>query len=224
MLRLGTLRIPERFRPGIVLLGKIPDASYEEILSACNGAPPVFATNRELAAWIVKGTPSVAESDVGSIVDSLTSLYRLRTRSERTAAVLARDVAAAAREFDTTVGEKLEERLAALLALDVFNVTYAKAKDLQIDEERTFCDARIITDIRPVFGDMIGSLPNASIIVHTLKIGFHESGVPSHREIFIALDSNDIADLKKVLERAEEKEKRLKSVLDAAKIRLIDLQ
>ncbi len=135
---------------------------------------------------------------------------------------LATDVTIAAREipnFKIPEGVDFTERLAALLALDSLNSIALKAKELQAESERTFCDARIITDVRPVFGENIEDSP-AMIIVHTLKIGFHESG---HKDIYVALDAGDIANLKKTLQRAEDKANKLKAILDKAGLRNLDL-
>lgn len=223
-LPLGNLRIPDRFKLGLLLLAKISEESYQEILEAAKRAPSSFSSNRELVTWITSEIPTIPAPDLGKIVDSLTSLYRVRARSDLPVAKLAKDVKGAASELAPDISVEFENRLAALLPLAVFNVTAVKAKELQGRGERTLCDARILTDIRPVFEENIGSLPSAAIIVHTLQLGFHDSGSPSHREIYISLDSSDIREIKKVLERAEEKEKSLKSVLDAAKLRFIDLE
>jgi hypothetical protein len=55
-----------------------------------------------------------------------------------------------------------------------------------------------------------------AVVVHSLKIVFHDAG--SHSEIYLALDSADIAKLKAVLERAETKAASLKSLLEDKQI------
>jgi hypothetical protein len=107
--------------------------------------------------------------------------------------------------------------------LPSLNVVAVKAKELQMEAERTFCDARVITDLRPVFGGNVAESPTSMVIVHTLKVGYHGTNSARHRELFMSLDADDIAKLKKVLDRAEEKTKTLKSKLDAAGIRSLDL-
>jgi hypothetical protein len=223
---LADLKIPERFRSGLLRLAKLPDAGYEELLAALNRAPSSFTTNRELAVWISSEVPGVSGSDIRMIVESLTSLYRVRVRSERTVPRVAADIAASVREFESSTGPAFEGRLTSLLALPVLNVASVKAKELRAEGERIYCDAKILTDVRPVFGDGDDTSVTASIIVHTLKLGFHVSGpsAESHRELFVSLDSKDIVELKKVLERAEDKEKSLRTLLEATNTRLIDLE
>lgn len=111
--------------------------------------------------------------------------------------------------------------LAAVILSISFNIVAIKAKELQLESERTFCDARILTDIRPVFRDKVGDKPEAMIVVHTLKIVAHEA--TGHKEFYVALDAEDIQSLKKTLERAEDKARSLKNIIDASGSRSIDL-
>ncbi len=79
----------------------------------------------------------------------------------------------------------------------------SKAKDLQYEHENTFCDARIITDLRPVFDADVKSPPTGMVIAHILKLEYHHCG--KHTEIHIAIDKDDIQNLMYVLGRACEK-------------------
>jgi hypothetical protein len=221
------MRIPDRYKPGLSLVASIPEASYVEVLGAAKTAPSTFSNNKELSAWMSSGARSISPGNIEEIVDSLTSLYRLRLRVNVPITRLAEDAATAAREqianFTTAIGTPFQDRLASLLVLDSLNVLTAKARELQTESERVFCEARILTDIRPIFGIQLGTVPEAAVIVHTLKIGFHDAETSAHKEIFIALDSDDIGTLKKIAERAEEKARILKSMLDAAKLRSVEL-
>jgi hypothetical protein len=87
-----------------------------------------------------------------------------------------------------------------------------KAYDLQTEGERTFCDARILTDLRPVFGKDIASGPAGMVIIHRLKLGYHNSE-GEHRTFYIALDAEDLVTLKKAIDRAELKARSLKSIV-----------
>jgi hypothetical protein len=93
---------------------------------------------------------------------------------------------------------------------------------LQSDVERAFCDARILTDLRPIFGGEVDA-PKAMIIVHTLKLSYHDAATGKHEELFVAIDDEDIEKLKRILERAERKAKSLVSRLQLAGIKTVDL-
>jgi hypothetical protein len=169
---------------------------------------------------------AVSAADLKGLVHALASLYRLRSRSDITAEVLANDVAEATSKdgyFQGISPDLTRDRLARLLALDSLNLIDAKAKELQSEAERTFCDTRIVTDLRPVFGSNVAGSPDAMIIVHTLKIGYHDAGDQKHKEMYFALDTDDIGKLAEALRRAQDKTKALKAKMDSVGIPTVDL-
>ena len=219
------LKIPGRYRPGFVVLATLSDSSFDEFLTAAKHAPANFSTARELELWLGSEVTSISPEDLTKLVDSITSFFRLRSKYALTAVKLAADLAAGAREsisgFLVPEGVDFEGRLAALLGVDAFGVIALKAKELQTQAERVFVEARVLTDIRPIFGEDVLESPTGMIIVHTLKIVTHEG--TGHKEFFAALDAEDITALKKTLERAEEKAKSLKGLLDKSGLKSIDL-
>lgn len=220
---MAVLKIPSSYQPGISVLAGMPESSYVELLRALSQSPSGFSTDRELIAWVSTEVKAVTPADLKRLIITLVSLYRLRSRQQGlTATELARDVALAARDalgIQADENAILARRLESLLGLESLSTTAFKAKELQLESERTFCDARIITDLRPVFGDSLEAAPSM-MIVHTLKLGFHEK---QHKDIFVALDEADIAALQKTLQRAEEKSRKLRSVLDSSGIKTIDV-
>lgn len=64
--------------------------------------------------------------------------------------------------------------------------------------------------MRPVFRQP-NAKPIGSVINHTLKIEYHEDG--DHKDFYVALDAQDLSELKGVLERAETKAISLRSFL-----------
>jgi hypothetical protein len=223
---LASLKIPDRYKPGIKILAALAAPQYAEFLAAVKRAPNTFATTREFEVWLTPEVPSISPTDVSKLIYSITSLYKLPTRYNVTASKLASDVQEGAcsgiANFQTAEGSDFAQRLTELLAVGSFDIVAIKAQELQSEYERTFCEARILTDIRPVFGNKAEDSPTATIVVHTLKLAFHE--MSGHKEFFVALDEDDIASLKKTLERAEVKAKNLKALLNETKLRAIDLE
>ena len=72
----------------------------------------------------------------------------------------------------------------------------SKADDLRTEDERVFCTAKILTDLRPVFGSHVEDGPHGMIVVHLLKIGYH-SGSEKLHEFFVSLDSGDSENVEK---------------------------
>jgi hypothetical protein len=56
------------------------------------------------------------------------------------------------------------------LALDDTVGTAAKAGPVLTEHERIFEDARILTDVRPIFHPDLSEKPNAAVIVHMLRL------------------------------------------------------
>lgn len=91
---------------------------------------------------------------------------------------------------------KLRVKFERLLNIESLNLL-SKAKRLQRDGERLYCDAKILSDIRPVFRDRPTVRPNGAVITHTLMLGYHEGG--EHKEFHVVLDRIDLELLKDVI-------------------------
>jgi hypothetical protein len=111
--------------------------------------------------------------------------------------------------FPADKKNKLKERLTLLLELDGSLGVTTKALDVMMEHERTYCKARILSDIRPVF---VGDTASSAVIIHNLQLGFHYGG--KHQEIYIALDTDDLQQLKSVIVRAEKKTSVLQQMLE----------
>ena len=109
----------------------------------------------------------------------------------------------------------LPERFEKLLNINLLN-TLSKAGRLQRDGERLYCDAKILSDIRPVFGPKPTVMPPGAVVTHTLRIGYHEGG--DHKEFYVILDADDLEALKNTVTRAEAKDKVLRQLLKTAKL------
>ena len=114
---------------------------------------------------------------------------------------------------------EIKGRFEVLLNVEALTTVY-KAVGLQREESNLYCDSKVLSDIRPVFGKEVGR-PAGAVITHTLKIGFHEGKSGSHRDCYIALDSEDLDGLAEAIERAQSKDKALRELL--AEIKLPDL-
>lgn len=102
-----------------------------------------------------------------------------------------------------------EQRLVSLLSIESL-VLSAKSFDIEHEYDRIFNSARIISDIRPVFG-LSAVEPIAAMVVHNLKIRYYENG--ELKVSFFALDSADLAELRKVVDRAEGKTTKLEKMI-----------
>lgn len=92
----------------------------------------------------------------------------------------------------------------------------AKVAGLRGEYENVYYSARVLTDIRPVFGADPTSKPVAGAVVHTLRLTFHQTGSESRNEFYVAMDSKDLTQLRQLLDRAAAKEVSLASVIEEA--------
>ena len=71
--------------------------------------------------------------------------------------------------LDETKQGRLRDRLAALTQSPAIEV-HAKARSLQQDRENTYCRARIITDLRPIFGSDVRHLDLLSELIERARL------------------------------------------------------
>jgi hypothetical protein len=221
------IRIPNRYKDGVAAFARLNDGSFSELYEALRKAPSETPNEKELVAKIPGQVKTIDVEDIKKIVEFLASLYAYRSRTNVSAERLANDIYDAIQREDNHLvreqdASEFKTRLQKALVLDSLNLLTAKAKELQTDVERAFCDARILTDLRPIFGSEVDT-PKAMVIVHTLKLAYHDAATGKHEELFVAIDSEDIEKLKAILERAERKTKSLMSRLQAAGIKTVDL-
>ena len=89
-------------------------------------------------------------------------------------------------------------------------VVSGKAATLGQEHQNLLVEARIVTDVRPVFNSAANRVLE-SLIIHTLLLGYFD-GVKTRR-IEFALDASDVANLRRLCDRAERKATVLRAAL-----------
>jgi hypothetical protein len=159
---------------------------------------------------------SRAVSDL-EIMEALLSLYAVKSSRELPTEEFAVAVCAAAERQASdcrklTPDEQTRSKGILIKLLNIDSIgTLTKAFDLQTSDERIFCEARIFTDLRPVFGPDIPQGPKGLVIIHHLKLSYHQPGTNRRWNFYVSLDAEDLAALHKVIERAEQKAGALRS-------------
>ena len=105
-----------------------------------------------------------------------------------------------------------------LLDDDFFGMK-AKAVELIFLRENVYNGGRMIIDYRPVYSD--GEKSEYGIIIHTFEIKYSKN--KKKNTIYLALDSQDLQDLKKLIKREEAKEKSLRVQIDEKEISIIHI-
>lgn len=220
------LTIPKRYYSGFEAFAKLNSDEEQELLSALSAIPPTLLPD-DLVSQMEASVKTVPHNDVRQIIKMLISLYYLRNERE-TIDELADNLAKSVnRTEDITKSESwsqedFRDRLIKFLNLDGALQIASKADAVLSDHDHTFCNARVITDIRPVFGSDLTASPAAAVVVHMLKIGYHEN--KEHKEFFVALDTSDVRDLQNILERANTKARSLKTFLGKTDAYYLDVE
>jgi hypothetical protein len=177
-------------------------------------------TEMELFSLLRPILASMKAKELRQLIEALRSLYTARTGMDFSTDEFASELITAIRQreddlriTDQSELDRLENTFKRILNVHPLSMI-AKAKDLLYEYENTFCDARIVTDIRPVFDADIQVPPTEMVITHTLKLEYHHAG--KHTEVHIAVDKNDMEILMGVLLRAQDKSATLSAVLGKA--------
>jgi hypothetical protein len=220
---MADLSIPERYKTGVVKLAKLSEDSFDQMVSALKGVgPKLFPDN--LARQVTSKIKGVSPEDVSEMIATIMSLSSHRVHDESTPEELAEQVVEAAIEAELPIDlEKgrsvLATRLIKFFELNTLFVS-AKALGILLSNENLFCSARILTDIRPVFGSDPKTVPTAAVMVHMLDLSYHKDGDLKH--LFVAMDSLDLDTLREALDRAESKTESLKPLIKKAGVEFLD--
>lgn len=210
--------IPAVYRPGFAKIKSLSSADVESLVAALEKTEGIGRL-KDVTSLVVEQVPGLSRTDVESILRTLFSLCVFASDeatplSERISELTNAMQASGRQELKLSEDEKaeFEKRLNRLLSVGTVLIS-AKVERLRLDHPNTLHDAIILSDIRPVFDKPKGR-PVGCTIFHTLEIEYHESG--EHKEFYVVLDSEDLAKMKKTIQRAEEKAESLRTLLESA--------
>ena len=212
-------RIPASYRPGLAKIKTLPPTAIGALADALRTAQ---VSDFAKLSSVVEQTTHASPDEAANIVAAVRSLYFLKAKAEGTqitdfVAMLVAAMQMTGGDLVLPEADKVtfSEKLARLLSIDTLERS-TKVEQLRTDHLSILEDAKIVTDLRPVF-DKPGERPVGAIITHTLKIITHESG--EHKELYFALDGDDVLMLKRLAERALEKMASLKDFINSTNIK-----
>lgn len=199
------------------LLG-LPVDSRAKLLEALSRAEPCLSRQELVNALASDG--GLPKRQVDAVVTVVVSLFLTLERSEGSKSELAGDAATALFELaddrEQVAFEDLAELsdfLRELLAFDQPIGITAKANEVLTSHQRPLLSSRIFSDVRPVFSSDDSPEPIAAVAVHTLRLRvLPRSG---EEEIFVALDSADLRQLQRTVDRAIEKDRQIQALVEA---------
>lgn len=114
----------------------------------------------------------------------------------------------------------LRRRLEAILGSHDLTLK-AKATALFLNRGAFLVGSKILTDVRPVFSLKSADSIEAFTVLHTLVLEI--SNDDEERSVRLAVDRSDLAELKKAIERAEEKEKATAKWIGTTGVNRVDI-
>lgn len=221
------LTAPKRHQRGLAKIRDLDEGSIQELLGALHKVPPTVNPN-SLTSAVAAMVAAIEVSDIEDIVPALLFLYSIKDDPQFSTSEVAEGMALgmeeiSSQELRSSAGTNerhfFQDRLLELLNIDALSAV-ARAGGLMLENEHSLRQARIITDVRPIFGpEKPQAHPEGAVIVHTLKISYWADN--EVKNFFVALDTNDVRELSEQLERANSKAESLRAVLDAADVSYI---
>lgn len=221
------IMIPPTYKASLALLVQMDSEQRKAFVAAVAGAAGPLDLD-ELAEK-VQSTTTLGRDQATQVVRMLFSLYLASQGvpfDTKTLVDGVCEVAEASGDKDLQPKDgnwrAFKDDLIALLSDEQSIGLTAKALDVRVQHEHVFGAARILTDMRPVFGREVRDCPIGSVVVHNLKITYREDG--DEKDFYIALDLRDLRQLKELVERAIQKEETLKSTIARADMRFFDAE
>ncbi len=216
---MAVLKIPPARVSGLIKLRELEQESLHELMAALTEGPLKFRAE-DLEAYLTGRIKTISETDIKEILGTLVSLSLSQTQLNLPVSEFAEGVCTAMQQSENTqlklVGEQCDifkQRLLGLLNIEALTFPL-KASGVMADHDQVFLRARVLTDIRAIFGSDIEAPPKGSVIVHTLNITHLRNG--EEDRFYVAMDSEDVESLIATLQRSLAKTASLRVVIEAA--------
>lgn len=202
--------IPDVFLPGFEELIKLDESNFKKAVKLLKKMPIGIhsKTFRESLKKEIKIT------NIDELTSTLYSLGGLLVIDDSNINQLSADLTVSLKELSkikltSKMLNKFQERLKILFVnCENLKITF-KAFSLCFENDKVYKQGRIFTDIRIIFNNDLKDTHRNAVILHQLKIEFEKN--EEQNNLFLALDSDDLLNLKEQIERAIEKEKQIKS-------------
>lgn len=216
-------KILEEYAPGTKLLIDIEDEVFKTLLNAVSKVSP--APSVEKAALSL--ATEVKEIDLKDLEEITKMVVSIRAYLdgeggdafvESVATGLANNLFGLGEVSDCSDEQvtRFKKRLHDLLIADGIFRTVAKTLELRIESERILADARIVTDVRPIFQDEVDRGVTAAFVAYTLRITYRDA--MGQKEFYMGLDDLGLDVLLEQILRAKEKTEAIRSMLEKASI------
>lgn len=219
---MAPVRVPPKQRPAILQLSMFSDEQFEFLLTAVS--PHEETLSRSRVALATAESLGIKPEESSLLIRALLGAHVVYRRESKSTYDVAGEIASdPSLKLDETQQVRVRQRLAILLGVGQL-ATLSAASQLFNEDQQTFCTARTLSDIRPVFDIDTDELQSSSVVIkHSLKIWFHRNG-PERETFYVTLDERDLQHLTAVLSRAMDKAQVLRSMARAAGLQVVEVE
>jgi hypothetical protein len=214
-----SLRIPDHQHEALGHLLSLTEDQWNRVLKALEEETPAFPASAytEKLASRLKGRIKSVEG----LLELLSSIFGIRDRYSGPTDQLLSEIQEAAkitgkRELQSTPEnwKRFQKFVSQLLYANTSLETISKAQEVLNEEERIFIDARVVSNLRPIFSQEVEARPKAFVVTHSLRIAYYQAGSDGPKEFYVALDADDLRAIQKVMLRGLKKEVALSSLAE----------
>lgn len=206
--------LPDAFVLALSALHEADEDEFKAVLGAAEGL--LGPTGMADFAESVAASTGLDEHSAAMLLDVLLAIARrLPEHTPDEDELIADLVESPDLNLNDLSRERLRDRVKVIASRPPVGVL-AKSLDLLRAHERLFLGAKLITDIRPVFGQDIAEGVNAAVLTHELRIDFLSAG--ERESIFMTLEHRDLQSMGKEIDRALAKSTSLRRMLGTAQV------
>ncbi|MCA1635260.1 MAG: hypothetical protein LC802_16610 [Acidobacteria bacterium] len=222
--------IPEEYELGLAEIFTLSDDSVQKILTALEGIAPSIRY-KSIAERVASNVHDISKEVLEALEDIFEVLFSLniiRTGAEVPTDIFVDDICEAVSESGSEllkeaagVCGRFKPNLIKLLESKTLEIA-SKSGMLLRESGQTYCSARILSDLRPVFSESVEDAPMAAMTVHTLKLTYHQGD--RLKDFFLAMNTKDVQRLRELLDRADAKAASLRTLANASKMIYVDAE
>jgi hypothetical protein len=223
---MAKLKIPSEEYAVLKKLAELPEETFSSFLSALQDIEPkiVELDLSRLSKLVTEKVASIPAVDAKAFIRTLSALSAIKDSRARPVDDIIGDLQETiesdkAKEFPSDKMDALGKRLTTFLKASSGISLVAKAISVIHGQDRIYCGAKILSDLRPIFRTSPDEV-SAAVVIHTLNISYHQDG--EHKEFYAAMSPSELGNLKEVIERAEKKSRALKAYVQRSGIRYLE--
>jgi len=206
---MSKFRIPEEVIPGFDYISKLNEPQVKLLASIIKNVHVGIGIIEFEELLRLKA--KVSSTEIESLARTLYSFGGLLEDEKISAQEFAKEITDSyVNQVDKKVDSKtLKKNIIQLLSNYEKLVLTFKAMNLLSENDNIFRKSKIVSDVRLIFNENMANKDRNAVLVHRMKIDYSRNN--NDKEFFFSLDTNDLEQLKKQIDRALEKTKQIKN-------------